>query len=122
MKDKYLTPSQKLESLADAAFKATKSLALSDAIQARYTEGLEAVQDLPKEEKAQYLAMVRGLLHDRIKAYADAFGTLTDFLKMADDCPDFVMKEHQESVEKVRVRHGEMLEELKSIQHRLGNL
>lgn len=119
MKDNYLTPSQKLEALADAAFKATKSLSLSDAIQSRYTEGLEAVNSLPKEEKAQYLAMVRGLLNDRIKTYADAFGTLTDFLKMADDCPDFVMKEHQESVAKVRVRHGEMLKELQSIQSKL---
>jgi len=122
MKDRYLTPHQKLESVAELAFKATKGIALAEAVQARFSESLEAVNSLPKSEKGIYVEQVRRLFHDRVKAYAEAFGMLTDFLKMADDAPDFVMKEHQPGVEKIRAFHAGMLEQLAKIQPKLSKL
>ena len=110
------------EAVAEMAFKARKSLQLSDAIQARFHEGLEAVNSLPKAQKAQYVEQVRQMFFDRVKAYVSAFETLTDFLKMADDAPDFIMKEHQPGIEKIRGRHAEMLAELAKIQPKLGSL
>ena len=118
----YFKPNFDPEAVAEMAFKARKSLQLSDAIQARFHEGLEAVNSLPKAQKAQYVEQVRQMFFDRVKAYAEAFGTLTDFLKMVDDSPDFLMKEHQRGIEKIRGRHAEMLAELAKIQPKLGSL
>jgi hypothetical protein len=110
------------EELAEMAFKAKKTLQLSDAIQARFHEGLEAVNSLPRAEKRPHVEQVRQMFFDRVKAYTEAFETLTDFLKMADDSPDFLMREHQPGIGRIRAFHAEMLATLKSIQPKLGNL
>ena len=118
----YFKPNFDPEELAEAAFKAKKALALSDAIQARFAESMEAVNSLSRAEKAPHVEPVRQMFFDRVKVYVSAFETLTDFLKMADAAPDFIMAEHQPGIEKIRARHGEMLAELAKIQPKLGNL
>ena len=118
----YFKPNFDPEAVAEMAFKARKSLQLSDAIQARFAESMEAVNSLPKAEKAPHVEPVRQMFFERVKVYVSAFETLTDFLKMADDAPDFIMKEHQSGIEKIRGRHAEMLAELAKIQPKLGNL
>ena len=118
----YFKPNFDPEAVAEMAFKARKSLQLSDAIQARFHEGLEAVNSLPRAEKGPYVEQVRQMFFERVKVYVSAFETLTDFLKMVDDAPDFLMKEHQPGIEKIRGRHAEMLAELAKIQPKLGSL
>jgi hypothetical protein len=118
----YFKPNFDPEAVAEMAFKARKTLQLSDAIQARFHEGLEAVNSLPRAEKGPYVEQVRQMFFDRVKVYTEAFETLTDFLKMADDSPDFLMKGHQPGIGRIRAFHAEMLATLKSIQPKLGNL
>jgi hypothetical protein len=122
MKDDYLTLDQKIELLAELASKATKSLSLSESIQARYAETMEAVSSLPKAQKAQYVEMVKQLFFDRVKTYISASDALGEYLRLADEIPSFEIENHEANTAKIRGRHAEMLAELQSIQSKLEDL
>ena len=122
MKDDYLTLDQKIELLAELASEATKALSLSEAVQARFSESLEAVNSLPTDEKGPYVEQVRQLFFERIKAYVSASDSLGEYLKLADEIPSFEIENHEANTAKIRQRHLEMLAELRSIQSKLEDL
>jgi hypothetical protein len=122
VKDDYLTTGQKIEALAGLAFEATKSLSLSESIQARFAESLEAVNSLPTDEKGPYVEMVKQLFFDRVKTYISASDSLGEYLKLADEIPSFEIENHEANTAKIRQRHLEMLAELQSIQPKLEDL